>query len=279
MAPSHHPPARRRALALAALALAWLALPVASSPAGAAGAGGVSAHARVSGCTASALSYTRSTNARRYPPGAVVVMTATVRNVSHVACAVETGPLSPLFTISDAAGHTIWNSCYSHDAPGPCPQFLVHRTLVSGAAYSASARWDQRAGTPPHQVAPGRYYVTTNVRGVRASGRLAFDIAATRAPRTISVSAADSGRTFRLHRGDRVVVHLRGSSPYTWSEPVATPARVLKRLNGSAGAITSTTFVASSPGRATVRASESAICYPQCLPPTRLFTITVRVVA
>ncbi|HUX03439.1 MAG TPA: hypothetical protein VMV53_00820 [Acidimicrobiales bacterium] len=272
----HHTLAPRGTLALASLVLAALVLPVTSAPARAAVRDGVGAHASVPMCTSSAISYTRSTNARRYPLGAVVIMTATLRNISRAACAVETGPLSPLFTIGDAGGHTLWNNCYTNDAPGPCPQYLVRRTLARGAAYSATARWDQRAGAPARQVVPGRYYLTTSVHGVRASGRLAFDIAASR---TVSVSAADSGRTYRLSRGDRLVVHLRASSPYAWSEPVASSARVLARVRGSAGSITSTTFLASAPGRATVRASENAICYPQCLPPTRLFSITVRVVA
>ena len=233
----------------------------------------------VATCTPASLSYTRSTNAVRYAPGEPVIMTTTLRNLTHTRCSIDTGPLSPLFSVSDASGHTLWNNCYTRDEPGPCPQYLVRRVLAPGAAFSAHARWDQRAGVPARQVAPGRYYLTTSVRGVHASGRLGFDIVAARRARTISVNGADTGRTYRLHPGDHLIVHLSASSPYTWSEPVSSSPRVLTRVSGSAGAVTSTTFVARTPGRAVVRASENAICYPQCLPPTRLFSITIHVVS
>jgi len=82
-----------------------------------------------------------------------------------------------------------------------------------------------------------------------------------------------------LHRGDHLIVRLASSSLYAWSAPTSSNEVVLVRIGFSAGASASATFVAKAPGQAEVNAVDTPTCYPQCLPPSRLFTVTVRVEA
>jgi hypothetical protein len=94
---------------------------------------------------------------------------------------------------------------------------------------------------------------------------------------TTTVTEADSGRSYSLHRGDRLVVNLSGPAIYTWTEPASSNGAVLARASGSSGATASAVFVAAVDGPASVSATDSPNCYPQCLPPTRLFQVNVSV--
>jgi len=96
--------------------------------------------------------------------------------------------------------------------------------------------------------------------------------------RTITVTQADSGRSYALHRGDHLIVQLTGPSFYIWTEPSSSNQAVLQRTGGSTGATASAAFVARSTGKATVSAIDNPNCYPQCLPPSRLFEVGVSVV-
>ena len=55
-------------------------------------------------------------------------------------------------------------------------------------------------------------------------------------PGTITVTQADSGRSYALHPGDRMVVQLSGPSNYTWTEPTSSDKAVLQSTGASSGA-------------------------------------------
>jgi hypothetical protein len=92
-----------------------------------------------------------------------------------------------------------------------------------------------------------------------------------------TLTVADSGRRLNLRRGDRLVVNLTGSAIYTWTEPTSSDGVVLPRSVASPGATASATFVAAADGESTVSATANPNCYPQCLPPSRLFQVTISI--
>jgi hypothetical protein len=99
----------------------------------------------------------------------------------------------------------------------------------------------------------------------------------------IVVTQADGGKTFTLHRGQRLVVNL-SESGYIYSEPDTDNPTALPRLSGSAdpstGAATAT-FKGNGVGQAHVSASKDLPCRnsnPPCMAPTQLWQITVNVV-
>ena len=96
--------------------------------------------------------------------------------------------------------------------------------------------------------------------------------------RTITVTQADSGRSYTLHKNDHLVVRLSGPSFYTWTEPASSDQSVLQRTKGSSGSSATGTFVARAKGKAQVTAIDNPNCYPQCLAPSRLFEVNVSVV-
>lgn len=93
---------------------------------------------------------------------------------------------------------------------------------------------------------------------------------------TVTVTQSDSGATFNLRRGDKIVVNLLGPTLYTWTVPVVSAPTVLERLSGAPG---HAAFLATGSGTTTISAEDSPNCYPACLPPTRLFQIHVVVAA
>jgi hypothetical protein len=97
------------------------------------------------------------------------------------------------------------------------------------------------------------------------------------ASRTVTVTGADSGRSIALHRGDRLIAQLSGPSPYTWTEPISSNQAVLQRTAGSSGSTATATFVVRAKGKVQVTAIDNPDCYPQCLPPSRVFEVGVSV--
>lgn len=100
----------------------------------------------------------------------------------------------------------------------------------------------------------------------------------TTSSRTITVTQADSGHSYTLYRNDRLIVKLSGPSFYTWTEPASSDQSVLHRTEGSSGSKATGTFVVQEKGKAEVTAIDNPNCYPQCLPPSRLFEVSVSVV-
>jgi hypothetical protein len=92
------------------------------------------------------------------------------------------------------------------------------------------------------------------------------------ASRTITVTLADSGHNYRLHRGDLLDVQLTGSSGVIWTEPASSNQAVLQRTGGSSG---TGTFVAGSHGKAQVTALGTPNCSEVC--PTYIVEFQVNV--
>ncbi len=97
-------------------------------------------------------------------------------------------------------------------------------------------------------------------------------------PGTITVTQADSGRSYALHLGDHLVVQLSGPSNYTWTEPTSSDQAVLQSTGGSSGASASAGFLAAAIGAVKVTATDNPNCYPQCLAPSHVFDVNVSVV-
>jgi hypothetical protein len=95
--------------------------------------------------------------------------------------------------------------------------------------------------------------------------------------RSIIVTQADNGHSYRLHRGDHLDVELTGPSIYTWSEPTSSNQAVLKRLSGSSGSSAGAVFLAVGEGKAMVTAVGNPRCYPQCEIASLLFEVKITV--
>jgi hypothetical protein len=229
-------------------------------------------------CSTSVLREAVSTSQRIYGSSSLVVMTSSVRNVSRKSCSVGVGPTSPSFTVTNAQGVTVWNNCFVNDRPGACALYLVAHTLKPGATFATTVRWDQRAGQPPTRAPTGAYRLTAQVSDVAGHRTTSFELAATVSPESITVTQADEGGSYSLQKGGHLYVQLIGPANYTWSQPVSSNGAVLERSSGTSGAIATATFIGTSTGQVHVTAVDNPNCYPQCLPPSRLFSITVSVV-
>lgn len=182
-----------------------------------------------------------------------------------------------MFSVLNSHGVVVWSRCGVNSGLTACPQFLVLRTLAPGVVLRVGATWDQRSGTPLRRVAPGTYRASARFARGAISASTSFRIVTSSAPRSILVTQTQSGDHFVLHRGDHLIVRLASSSLYTWSAPASSNGAVLRRSTATSGASASATFVALATGQVEVRAVDNPTCYPQCLPPSRLFVITVRV--
>ncbi|HEV3188058.1 MAG TPA: hypothetical protein VGZ04_08430 [Acidimicrobiales bacterium] len=205
-------------------------------------------------------------------------MTWSVRNVSKKNCSVGIGPTSPAFTVTNANGGVVWNNCYANDRPGACALYLVAHTLKPGTTFKTTVKWDQQTGQRPTRVPTGAYRLTAQFSGMSGHRTTSFELATAASPQALTVTQADSGRSFSLHTGSRLYVQLVGPTNYTWTEPVSSNGAVLERSAGTSGDIATATFIGTSTGQVRVTAVDNPNCYPQCLPPSRLFSMTVSVV-
>jgi len=99
---------------------------------------------------------------------------------------------------------------------------------------------------------------------------------ASSAPVSLPLSTSDNGRQITLRLGDRLNLHLVGPSIYVWTPATASNSAVLNRVSADPGnSVSRAVFVARGPGRSTVTAVDNPRCYPQCLPPSRLFQVRV----
>jgi hypothetical protein len=199
--------------------------------------------------------------------------------LSSKICSVAIGPTSPSLVVTDSDGVVVWNNCYANDRPGACALYLVAQTLRPGATYAKTVAWDQRSGRPSARVPTGTYQLSANFSGNAGNDTTRFQLTTTASPRRLTLTQADSGRIYSLRVGARLFIQLVGPAIYTWSAPVSSKATVLERLVGSSGNIATATFVARSTGRVRVTAIDNPNCYPQCLPPSRLFVVTISVVS
>jgi hypothetical protein len=284
MTTSRGPASRATAIRPRCRTWRWTLIIVAASTAGLVavptlGATSVGAMTSSAPCSSTSISLAISTDQARYGPGTPVKLSASIRNTSPRSCTVAVGPTSPTFSVRTSQGVVVWSGCGGKGGLSACAQYLVLRTLAPGTAVRVGATWDQRSGTPLHRVAVGTYRASVGFArgGVRHS--VAFQIVTAATPRTLVVDQIQSGGHYVLHRGDHLIVRLASSSLYTWSAPTSSNEVVLVRIGATAGASASATFVAKAPGQAEVNAVDNPTCYPQCLPPSRLFTVSVRVEA
>jgi hypothetical protein len=98
------------------------------------------------------------------------------------------------------------------------------------------------------------------------------------ASRTILVTQADSGHTYRLHKGDGLDVQLSSPSNFIWTEPASSNQTVLQRTGGSSGTTATGTFVARSRGKAQVTAIGTPNCSGACPTVILAFEVNVTVV-
>ena len=124
--------------------------------------------AKAAPCKPTAVSMTVSTNRATYGPGAIVSMTASVKNKTSRTCSLVIGPTSPSFTVTNSSGASVWDNCDVHDQPGSCALYLIVRDLKPGATYARTVGWDQRSGSPSRRVPAGKY--TFTIRFVRPRG-------------------------------------------------------------------------------------------------------------
>lgn len=219
-----------------------------------------------------------TTSQPSYGPGVMVVMRSSVRNVSNVSCSVATGPTSPSLSVTNSKGVVEWSNCDVRDRPETCSPHLVAHTLAPGATYERTFAWNQLANLPLARVAAGTYQLRAKFIGVAGRRVTSFRLTGSAPTGSITVTLADSGRSFPLREGSRLTVQLVGPTIYTWSEPMSTNEAVLERTGGSSGANAVATFDALSAGQVRVTAIDNPNCYPQCLTPSRLFTVTISVV-
>lgn len=96
---------------------------------------------------------------------------------------------------------------------------------------------------------------------------------------TITVTQADNGHSYRLHKGEDLDVQLSGpSNSVIWTEPASSNQAVLQRTEGSSGATATGTFKAIAKGEVQVTATGTFTCSPPCPGPIMLFEVTVSVV-
>jgi hypothetical protein len=133
-------------------------------------------------CTDGQIRIRADTDHDAYPPGHSVIMTSSIRNVSHSSCTIYLGVVpgwSPTFTVTNTGGMVVWDRCWVNDQPGACATLLRSHTLHPGQRYQQEATWDQRSGADgqsPRQVPQGLYTFSTHFRYMTGTASATFDI-------------------------------------------------------------------------------------------------------
>lgn len=233
-------------------------------------------------CSGSQVGISATVPQANYTPGTPITVTISLHNHSTRACRFNIGPFSPSFTLVNSSGTTVWASCWYGGGPAPCAMYLIHRTLAPGATYRTHATWDQKTGHPDTQVPPGVYRFSADYNGVAVRAHTAFSLVGS--PHTFVVTNADNGHHYILAVGDHLELDLSAMSLYVWTAPVSSNPLVLSPVSdtnpswapSSAGV---TLFLARGAGTATVSATENPSCSPECMMPSRLFSVSVTVVS
>jgi hypothetical protein len=227
-------------------------------------------------CSASQVSISASTPKAVYTAGTPISVNFSLHNHSGRSCSFTTGPFSPSFVLTNASGITVWASCWYGGGPAPCAMYLVHRTLAGGATFRSHTVWDQKTGHPDVQVAAGTYRLSVMYDGIKKTARTSFSISGVSS--VTAVSLADNRHHYTLVTGSELRVSLVPSGVYTWSTPVSSNSSVLAALSADPVA-GSTLFSALTAGTVQVSASGNPACSPACMLPSRIFSITVSVIA
>ncbi|NNN01257.1 MAG: hypothetical protein HKL86_05425 [Acidimicrobiaceae bacterium] len=205
--------------------------------------------------------------------GALMHVTVALHNHSAQACSYATGPFSPSFTLSNAAGVTVWGSCWFGGGPAPCAYYLRQNVLAPGATYRDRLAWDQRSGHPDRLVSAGRYLFKASFPGLSLNANTTIVLGRSR---NVTVNLSDSGHHYVLFGGALLTVHLLGTG-LVWTDVVSSNPRVLVALPELNPVGEIFVFRARAPGSARVSAVGNPSCYPQCLMASRLFFVTVSV--
>ena len=255
---------------LITVATTLAAVVTAPSPASAAVTSNRPAHLANEACAPRALTILAWTNFAAYSPRSSVAITAAVRNSGPVACTISLGGTSPNVTIRGPRGSVVWAPC---GLTSPCPLYLAVTTLQPGASHVQTWRWNQRISA---RLAPrGTYRVETRVGGASSSVTTSFRLASRTTQPTVVADLSDNARRLVLARGATLVVRLAPRGLYAWSSATAS-ARLGTRLS-LGGTSVLADFVGRESGGATVRATATPTCYPQCLMPSQLYRLSVTV--
>lgn len=225
---------------------------------------GAPTHGSPATCTFAQLRTSASTNHARYPVGATVHVRAVITNVSSRTCSVVFGGTSPTFSIYNAVGKAQWSYCSSLVRPEMCPQYLRVVTLTPRARFSATNVWQMTTGSST--PAPGMYRLHVTFLGAASPANAYF-----RVEKPKVVTDTQSGGHVTLRVGQLLTIEL-SEAIYRWSAVQSSLAKVLVEVSSAP-----VTFKAQSVGTATLRATGTPTCYPQCLMPSRLFVLTVTV--
>ena len=100
-------------------------------------------------------------------------------------------------------------------------------------------------------------------------------------PGTLTLTEADAGRSITVHRGETIVVQLHAMQAYIWSVPRSSNQAVVAQRSGtqSTNGDASGSFSAVATGTADLSATENPRCYPQCLPPSRYWSVHITVIS
>ena len=94
-------------------------------------------------------------------------------------------------------------------------------------------------------------------------------------PVNLAVAVTDSGRQYYLRVGDHLLFKLVGPGAYLWKPLVSSAPKVLAVVSSRGGSVAYANVVGRSPGRSVASAIDNPRCYPQCLPPSRIFQVSV----
>ena len=224
---------------------------------------------------ATSLSTSAATTTTSMPASLVcnIVPSASVRIDSRSYPCVVTTHVGASFSIRFNAGQR-----WSDPRISP-PSLLVTKISLSS---------DGPTTVTLRAISVGTSTVTSTGRPICAKGvacpmyvilwNLDVIVSAHRTSRTFDVNGSSAGQHLTLHRGDLLRVQLAASTMYTWTEPTSSKPLLVRRLSGAPGAAASALFVAAAGGRVMVSAVSNPTCYPRCLPPSRVFEVTITVV-
>jgi hypothetical protein len=157
-------------------------------------------------------------------------------------------------------------------------QGSANATVVGGANETTTTQADQPT---PSDASP---QTTTTVHPNPSTSRPSDTTATTTPPSSdfTRANADDNGKTFTMHRGERLFVELQPESGWVWSEPDTDNASVLLRTEHrqSTTGYSAAIFLAQTTGQAHVTAFEDARCrqsQPACMVPTKSYEITINV--
>lgn len=238
---------------------------------------------KVQSCQASHFLFHLKTDKASYSTGETVQISLSIRNTGPPCSGLSgNGPCVDRAIVSTASGQAVW---VSNPGVYACPA-QEPQTIPSGSRDSDSFSWTQDecsalgSQCTNEQVPPGEYSVVgewdvsepavqskpvkITIASPLGNGPPLFSHAPrhlSKVAKTITVTEADEGHHYTLHKGGSLIVELSDPN-LTWTEPTSSNQAVLERTSGLSGSTAKATFLAVSSGNATV----NAMGYPNCSP-------------